>query len=371
MTLRSRSSLSLLALVAVALAGCETFETPRAIARGETEEVLVATDSATWAGPVGEALRAELGKPVLTLPSGQGAFKLRRVDLNSRSFTTLKLAPQIVFAAPIDAPGEIGDFLRSRVGEGNLDAVRSGQAAAVNLRPDLWADGQLVAVATAASDTALARQILQSGPELRAAYGQLARERTADQMFSRLRQTDLEDEMLAQHGFQVGVQHDFVKVQDTTVTVAGRTGAFVRYRRVLSGTWRDFFVFAEDGVERLPSEAELDRLTDALLEEFARGSEDSSYVQMDDQRPTTTDTVTVAGRPALETRGLWYMTNDVMGGAYIREAFVDPATDRLYVYYGMTFAPDRTLDKRKFLRQMEAIAHTFQTRADVAAASTP
>ena len=30
----------------------------------------------------------------------------------------------------------------------------------------------------------------------------------------------------------------------------------------------------------------------------------------------------------------------------------------------MTFAPDRTLDKRKFLRQMEAIPYTFESRAD-------
>ena len=366
-----RTLLPLLAVSAAVLAGCETFEAPRAVARGNVEEVLVATDSATWAGPVGDALRAELGRPVATLPSNQGAFRLRRVDLTSRSFATLKLAPQIVFAAPLDAPGEIGEFLRSRVGEAGLDAVRSGQAAAVNLRPDLWADGQLVTIATAASDSALAAQILERGPQLRRAYGELARERTAGEMFARLRQTDLEDRLLAEHGFTVGIQHDFVPVQDTTVTVAGRTGEFVRFRRVLSDTWRDFFVFAQDGVEQLPPKAELDRLTDALLEEFARGSEDSSYVQTDDQRPTTSDTVTVAGRPALETRGLWYMTNDVMGGAYIREAFVDPATDRLYVYYGMTFAPDRTLDKRKFLRQMEAIAHSFRTRADVAAASGP
>lgn len=369
MTLRALPLL--LATAAAVLAGCETFEAPRPVARGEAEEVLVVTDSATWAGPVGEALRATLGRPVTTLPSSQGAFRLRQVPLTSRAFGTLKLTPGIVFAAPVDAPGEIGDFIRARVGEGGLDAVRSGQAAAVNLRPDLWADKQLVTIATAASDSALARQILEAGPQLRAAYGELARQRTGDEMFARLRQTDLEEQLLAEHGFAVGIQHDFVPVQDTTVTVAGRTGTFVRYRRVLSGTWRDFFVFAEDGVSELPPKAELDRLTDALLEEFARGSEDSSYVQTDDQRPTTSETVTVAGRPALETRGLWYMTNDIMGGAYIREAFVDPATDRLYVYYGMTFAPDRTLDKRKFLRQMEAIAHSFRTRADVAAAPTP
>ena len=361
----TRPVVSLFAIMACVLAGCEAVQTPRPVARGDAEEVYVATDSATWAGPVGDALRATLGEPIATLPSNQGAFKLRQVPLTSRFFGTLKMSPNVVFAAPVDTPGEIGDFIRARVGTGNLDAVRSGRAAAVNLRPDLWADRQLVTIATAATDSALARQILRSGPELRAAYGRLARQRTGDEMFERLRQTDLEDEMLARHGFRVQVQHDFVKVQDTTATVAGRTGEFVRYRRVLSGTWRDFFVFVQDGVEALPSKPELDRLTDGLLETFARGVYDSSYVQTDDQRPTTTETVDLAGRRALETRGLWYMTNDVMGGAYIRYAFVDPATRRLYVYYGMTFAPDRTLDKRKFLRQMEAIAHTFQTRAEV------
>ena len=83
----------------------------------------------------------------------QGAFRLRFRELSGRTFGNLKLTPHVVFAAPVDAPGEIGDFIRARVGEGNLAAVRSGQAAAVTLRENLWADGQLVTIATAASDS--------------------------------------------------------------------------------------------------------------------------------------------------------------------------------------------------------------------------
>ena len=358
----------LLALFAccTALVACEVIEAPRPYARGDAEQIQVVTDSATWQGPVGDAIRAELGRPVATLPSNQGAFKLKLTELTSRSFPLLKASPHTVFVASVDAPGEIGDFIRSRVGEANLPALRSGQSAAVNVRPNLWADGQLVTIATAATDSALAVQIVERGADLRRAYGATARERTSSEMFTRLRQTDLEDEMMAAHGFSIGVQRDFVKVQDTTVTVAGRTGTFVRFRRVLVDTWRDFFVFAQDGVSQRPPAPELAALTDSLLARFALGSFDGSYVQTDEQRPTTTDTTTIAGRPALERRGLWYMTNDVMGGAYISHAWHDPEADRLYLYYGMTFAPDRTLDKRKFLRQMEAIPYTFQSRADQA-----
>ena len=349
-----------------ALAGCEAVA-GQARAVGDVEEITVVTDSTVWEGPVGEAIRAELGRPVTTLPGNQGAFKLNVQPLTERFFDQLKLRRAVVFAAPVDAEGEIGDFIRARLGEDGIAQVRRGGVAAFNVRPDLWARDQLVVIATASSERELAREFLQRGPALREAFEALARESTSREMFARLRQEDLEQELLADQGYRVQVQHDYVRVQDTTATAGGLDGQFVRYRRVLSDTWRDFFVFAADGVETLPSEAEVDRLTDDLLETFARGTLDSSYVQLDDQRPATADTTEIAGRPAREARGFWYMTNDVMGGAYVRYAFVDPATDRLYVYYGMIFAPDRRLDKRSFLRQMEAIAYSFRTRADLAA----
>jgi hypothetical protein len=363
--------LSALVVVSLAVAGCEDPIAGPPQARGDTETVVVVTDSATWNGPVGDALRAELAQPIVTLPNNQGAFKLRLQPLTSRSFEYLKMQPHLVFAAPIDAEGEIGEFIRARVGEGNLAAVRSGDAAAVNLREDLWANDQLVTIATAATDSALARQIVESGPELRAAYNRLARERTIGEMFSRLAQTDLEQELLADRGYRVKIQYDYVQVQDTTAEAGGLEGGFVRYRRVLSDTWRDFFVFSADGVEALPPPDRIDEITDDLLEQFALGSYDSSFVQLDDQRPMRRDSAEIAGRPAQEQRGFWYMTNDVMGGSYVRYAFRDEATDRLYVYYGMTFAPDRTLDKREFLRQMEAVAYTFRTAADLQAEAGP
>ena len=353
-------------LGSVLLSACETGLTGPARATGDAEEILVLTDSVTWDGPVGDAIREELAAPIPTLPGNQGAFKLRFQPLNPRLFEQYKLRPNLVFAAPIDAPGPIGEFVRARVGEGNLAAIREGRATGVTLREDLWASGQRVVIATAANDSVLARALLQRGDDLRASFNRLARERTTSEMFARLRQEDLEQELLAAHGFRVQIQHDYVKVQDTTTTAAGRTGTFVRYRRVLTDTWRDFFVFKQEGVSDLPSREELDELTNALLEQFALGTFDSSYVQLDDRRPTSADTVEIGGRPALETRGLWRMTQDVMGGSYVRYALVDPATNTLYVYYGMIFAPDRRLDKRKFLRQMESIGYTLRTRDDLA-----
>ncbi|MEM1116698.1 MAG: DUF4837 family protein [Bacteroidota bacterium] len=349
------------------LTGCVDAVSGPPKARGNVEEVLVLSDSVTWAGPAGEAIRAELGRPIRTLPSSQGAFKVRYMPLTTRALDNLRLTPNLVFAAPIDAESPIGEFLRARVGEENLEAVRSGRADAVNVRPDLWARDQVVVIATAGSDSALATAFRDRGEAIRTQLNDLARVNTEQEMFARMEQTDLGEAMLGRLGARVRVQHDYVQVQDTTAAASGQTGDFVRYRRVLSDSWRDFFVFAVDGVEAMPTEAEVDAMTNDLLRQFAVGVTDTAYVQLDDQRPMTTAAVEIAGRPAAEKRGLWYMVHDLMGGAYIRYAVRDEDADRLYLYYGMTFAPDRALDKRKLLRQMEVIAYTLRTEADLAA----
>jgi len=48
-----------------------------------------------------------------------------------------------------------------------------------------------------------------------------------------------------------------------------------------------------------------------------------------------------------------------MGGPFVNYTFYDETSGRLYMIDGMIFAPG--YDKREFLRQMEAIAHTFRT----------
>ena len=346
-------------LVLLALTGCEQIVgTPKAV--GEIPEILVVADSSTWAGPVGEAIRAELAQPIVTLPNNQGAFKLTHRVLTPKTYESIQRARHVLIAAPIDEASRVGEFMRDRIDAGSQEAIRAGRAVGINLRPDLWSLNQLVVIATAADDQALTTAILRRGAELRAAYDELAYAATEREMFDDGRQLFEEDSLAGRYGWSIAIQHDYVLAHDSLLTVDGRTGQFVRYRRILSDTWRDFFVFVQEGVSEVPPQAELDALTDDLLEVFARGVRDSSFVQTDATRPIRRDTLTIAGHPAAEQRGLWYMTNDIMGGSYIRQAFVDPATDRLFVYYGMVFAPNRRYDKREFIRQMEVIGRSIQ-----------
>ena len=59
---------------------------------------------------------------------------------------------------------------------------------------------------------------------------------------------------------------------------------------------------------------------------------------------------------AVETRGLWMVENDFMGGPFISFSFLDPEMERVITLDGYVYNPSDL--KRNFIRQMEAIFYT-------------
>lgn len=331
-------------------------------ATGPPEEILIVSDSTTWLGPVGDALREELAQPIATLPGTVGAFRLRYQPLSGAFFDQIKATRSVVFVGKIDDSTSVGNFLRARISEEGQQALREGTGRGIYLRENLWANNQLVTFATAASDSALIQELHNRGQELREAYNVIAETATEEEMFERGRQLREEEAMQERHGFHVKLQADYILVQDTMATPLDRSGRFIRFRRIAApDSWRDFFVYYEENAD--PSVLEsinLDSLTNALLETFARGTLETSFVQIDPRRPVSYDSLEIDGLPAVEKRGLWRMVDDFMGGPYVRDALYVPDRNLFVVYYGMTFAPNPRYDKRAFLRQMTIIGKTLQ-----------
>ena len=351
---------------ALILAACEAPAPPKPNAVGDPGEIIVVADSATWDGPVGDALRSTLGASVAPPLGGLGDFRLTRHDLTNESFRFLRSNKNLIFAAALDDTSDVSRFLAARLDSSGAAMIREGRGTSVVPREDIWARGQIVVMAAAANDSTLAEAIRVRADTLRAAFRTQALRYTEIDMFGRGRQFGREENLLLAHGFAVNIQHDYFLSQDTTLVVDDRAGHFIRLRRVLSDTWRDFFVYYEDLPSGIIDTDHVERITDVALETFIRGQYDSSYVALDRRRPIRTDTVLIGDRAATQTRGLWRMVEDLMGGPFVRYTFYDAAQQRLYIYFGMIYAPQHRFrgQKREFLRQIEVIARTFRTRAE-------
>jgi hypothetical protein len=347
-----RFALGFWMLAAFAVGGCDDVDR-RPIASGTEGTITVVTDSATWAGPVGDAIRAELGRDVETYPVPEPEFDFDQVDLTSNDFfeRVIKKRKYLLFAGALDGESTVSQFIRGGLDSATTVSLLEG-GSGIFQHPDAWYRRQIVVYATAPSPEALVDQIHENGDNLRFVFNRATRERLTERMFKRMRQRDIEEDIAKKHDFAISVQHDYFVAQDTL--------NFVRLRRVLSDTWREVFVtYIEDGNPSLISPDWIVATRDSLTELYVRGTFDDSYVEVDQRRPLTIENTDFLGRYAYEMRGLWRMTGDAMGGPLLNYTFYDEDQRRIYMIDGMVFAP--TFDKREFLRQIEAIAYTFRT----------
>ncbi|MEM8560065.1 MAG: DUF4837 family protein [Bacteroidota bacterium] len=370
--------LLLLLTLLVPFVGCGSGEPYVPQARGLVGEVIVVTDSTTWRGPVGEALREELGASVATLNpvGGEPAFGVRQQSLQPQFLNGLKMQRSVVFAAALSDSTNTAQFIRARLGEGTEAAIGEQEpGAGVIAREDLWARGQMIYYATDTTPERLAEAIRSRGEQMRADFDRVALANEGVEMYDRGRQILLEDTLLADHGFAVNVQHDYFVATDSTLTqgflsdgrflAGGDQAQLVWLRRTLVEIQRNLLVYYEDGVTAEDAAARLQpgRLVptlDALTSRFLRGAQnDSAFVFTEPRISVAIDSTTINGNAAFEVRGLWRMNLFVQGGPFIAYTFYEPAQERLYVMYGFVLAPGK--EKRRFIRQLEAMARTFRT----------
>ena len=347
------------------LTGCEAFEyRPGAV--GREGDIVVVIDSTRWAGPLGEAIRANIAPYLGTLPAPEREFNLRRISLTSkRLLDSIRKQKNVVFVAPLSDETPEAEFLRTRLDEEALAVVMSGQASVISRR-DLWRANQQVFYILGKDEDSLIEELNDRGEDIRYQFNEITRKRLMVEMFKDGRQPELEELLMTGHAFAVKGQHDYFVALDTT--------NFVWLRRVVNaGSWRSIFVYyLEDFNPANLTPEWVYEARERLTETYIRGTMDG-FVAIDFRRELTSENIDFLGRFAYETRGLWHMIGEDasgervaygMGGPFVNYTFYDEATGRLYMIDGMVFAPG--YDKREFLRHLETISHTFWTKEEVA-----
>lgn len=355
-----RTTIGLFLFATLAIASCSNADF-RAEAVGEEGQVTVVVDSSLWNGNVGDALRAQIGAPIATLPSQEPMFALKQVSLQTRrDFDMVTARKNVLIVAALEDTSTIESrFLWSSFSDDARNAILEGGPAVVP-RPDHWRRRQQVFYVAGGSAEDLAHVITEQGPGMVHQLNEITRRRLYREMFDIGRQHEIEEYLMTNHGFAVNGQHDYVIAKDTS--------NFVWLRRVLSDTWRSLFVYYEENADAGALSPDwVIRARDALTQRFVLGT-GGGWVEVDQRRPLVADSVDFQSRFAFELRGLWHMVGEEngrkfpfgMGGPFLTYAFYDEPTRRIYLIDGMVFAPN--YPKREFLRQLEVIAYTFRTQ---------
>ncbi len=95
-----------------------------------------------------------------------------------------------------------------------------------------------------------------------------------------------------------------------------------------------------------------------FLKKYVPGMFDNTYMITNEVATPEVKFIRFRGRQFAETRGLWEVYGDFMGGPFVSHSFYSRDGKDIIVLDGFVYAPK--YDKRQYLRQVEAILYSFE-----------
>ena len=187
-------------------------------------------------------------------------------------------------------------------------------------------------------------QSIDQGPWLKKQYDDLLIKRQSVHLFEgSTRQKDLEESLSEKYNWTLKIPWGYTVIRDSSEGKFFWMGRDIPYRW-LAVKWEDGLVFSDSSsVHSYVTELPLKYFKNIRYSDFLLKIEP----------------VTFKDYGAWKISGLWESIEEAQGGPFISYLFYDELTDRSFFIHSMIFHPGR--DKYLLLRQVDIIAHTFET----------
>ena len=289
---------------------------------GRINHVLIVMNNEDWEGRVGDSLRQIIAQPLPGLPQEEYPFTVNQVD--PITFTSLfKRNRNIVF-----------------IGVDTLEHFYSNT--------NLYASPQLTLTVLGRDKNELIENMMSHREELISTFKENDM-RLYQYKVTRDAYETNEINTFNNLGLEFKIPRTYRMVEDT--------GDFLWYRSTITRGLLNLIAY-EIPVENLNkvTEEDLIRYRASIGKTYVPGQFDSTYLATEKLVRPLVKKVNVGGREALESRGLWYVENDFMGGPFVSYTFKDEATGRLLVIEGFSYTP--SAKKRDFVFELESILKT-------------
>ena len=275
-----------------------------------------------WIGPAGEAFRELYLADQEGLPQSEAYFDASRVE-----------------------PKEVNRILQKTK---SIMWVEKSDTSFVKMQKDLWARPQRIVRITAQSEKELVEEIKGSAKQVINAF----KEHDMSVIQSRLRKSSYAythenlkkigiKKMLLHKGFDPTLDKENLKI------FATKTVKTIQYIMVSERPMTEGMVSMDDIIAH----------RDSIGKKYFEGTHEDSYMETELLIPPFTETTEISGMFALETRGLWRMENDFMGGPFLSYTIYDEKNNRILTVESLLYGP--TAKKRNVVLEMEAMMRSI------------
>ena len=159
-------------------------------------------------------------------------------------------------------------------------------------------------------------------------------------------------ETLSNLGLYLKIPFAYKKVDDT--------GQFLWYRNTFERGLLNIIVYEVPLFDQSYTHENLVSFRDSIGKNYIPGQFDNTYMRTElNYIPVTTE-VEIGSIQALESRGLWFVEGDYMGGPFLSYTIKDEVNERLIVVEGFSYSPSSK--KRDVVFELEAILKTINLK---------
>jgi hypothetical protein len=315
-------------------------EKPQDPAVGYDHIITVVCDDENWtvAEPI---LNETLGK-VYDTPQAENLYSFHRIEPGDLPLNIKN--KNLLIITRLEVYSEVTGQVRSMLPDSVITRIRE-RPTGYYYQEDAYAKGQALVMVVAKSYADLRNRLSTNQDQIFNFVEKKMYERNTAFVYRSGEQFEMAQAYYDEHGYYLRMMHDYVEIEnsvDNKVVWLGRDFPY----RWLSVSWTT----PDDSTE-------LETQLDKLLEDTYQNRLGNISINVD---YTSSEEIWFKAYSAVKYNGLWESNEDLKGGPFIAYGFYEPGKDRLYLLSGVIHAPEKL--KIPYIRQMETIFHTFDTK---------
>ena len=296
---------------------------------GNINNVSVVIDNELWTGSIGEAIRNVLAAPVYGLPQDEPMFTLNQI-------------PPSVFS---------GFVTKNRT----VLKIETNKETGIEILSNIYAQPQKVIVISGKSKQNIISVINDNAIKIVNTFRN-------EEIAERRRQMSKSPHSYKEIEKKLGLTIQF----PSAYRISKESDNFFWIRKDITTGTTNLLIFSVpyNAITRNDSLAsQIVRLRDSIGKTYVRGRQDgeikangekiASYMSTEmAYSPFVFETI-IDNKPTIETKGIWDLKADFMGGPFINYAIEDKINKRWIIVEGFAFAP--SVEKRDYMLELEAI----------------
>ncbi len=355
--MKTHISIILSILLGLSLSNCSSLIDEKALlppATGESGEIVLVMDSAKWMGPLGDEIRNTFRAPFPGLIQDEPYFNLVYVDPDKLN-SVLRNSRNMVFVNTLEGNSRGDIILRNYFTKESLETIKSDTTIFMSKQNDLFAKGQAVMHLFQNTGERLIQHVRNNRASIQHYFTSVEKQRFYRALYKAPTEKGIENTLLQEHQCFLKIPYGY--------EVALEANNSIWIRQMDNKVDKNLFITYKDYTEEQAfNRKNIVNYRDRTWKRFLLGDDSLSYMVTEPLVPVDSTSLNWKNKFTVETRGVWKLKNNSMGGPFLGYTFVDESLGRLYYIEAFIYAPGEK--KRNTLRELETILGTFETKSE-------